>query len=134
MKTVTVIVGKTENNYSAVVEELDGFVCTAKSFQLLKKEVEEGVKFHLQGLIEDNDAVPEPFNDEYGFIYRWSTESLFNYFQGIFTNAALQRLTGINQKQLWHYAHGQKEPRAETKEKINKALHKLGEELLIMEL
>ncbi len=134
MKTVTVKVGITDNNYSAIVEELDGFVCTADTFPELKKEVAEGVEFHLEGMREDNDPIPEIFQGEFEFKYKWSTESLLNYYQGIFTNAALERITGINQKQLWHYAHGQKEPRPDTKEKINSALHKLGEELLTVEL
>lgn len=134
MNKVTVLIGKTENNYSAMVEELDGFVCTADTFDELKKEVTEGVSFHLEGLKEDNDPIPVVFQEEYNFIFKWSTESLLNYYQGIFTNSALERLTGINQKQLWHYAHGQKEPRPSTRKKISDALHRLGEELLSVSL
>lgn len=134
MKTVTVKVGITENNYSAIVEELEGFVCTADTFPELQKEVVDGVEFHLEGLREDNDPIPEVFQNEYNFSYKWSTESLLNYYQGIFTNAALERMTGINQKQLWHYAHGQKQPREEARIKITRALHKLGGELLQIEL
>jgi len=31
---------------------------------------------------------------------------VLNYYKGIFTLSALERLTGINQKQLQHYASG----------------------------
>ena len=117
MKSIIVKIGKTNNNFSAVVEGLDGFVCTAETLIELKKEVDEGVKFHLEGLAEDNDPIPDLFAGEYRFVYKWSTESLLYYYQGIFTNSALERLTGINQKQLWHYAHGQKEPRPDTRKK-----------------
>ena len=41
---------------------------------------------------------------------------------GIFTKAALERITGINQKQLGHYASGIKKPRRAQVEKIEKAL------------
>jgi predicted RNase H-like HicB family nuclease len=134
MRTLTVRVGKTENNLSAIVEELDGFVCTADTFAELKDEVASGVEFHLEGLREDGDPIPEAFRGEYSFEFKFSTESLLNYYQGIFTNAALERITGINQKQLWHYAHGQKEPREETRLKISEALHRLGKELQQIEL
>jgi len=43
-------------------------------------------------------------------------------------------MTGINQKQLHHYASGLKKPRQEQRKKIETALHKLGEELLAIEL
>jgi hypothetical protein len=52
----------------------------------------------------------------------------------IFTNAALEKLTGINQKQLQHYSTGHRNPRIEQRNKIEKALHDLGKELLSVEL
>jgi predicted RNase H-like HicB family nuclease len=134
MNKVTVLIGKTENNYSAMVEGLDGFVCAADTFNELKMEVEEGVRFHIEGMVMDGDLIPIAFKKGYEFTYKWSTESLLNYYQGIFTKSALERLTGINQKQLWHYAHGQKEPRPGTRRKISEALHRLGEELLLVNL
>jgi hypothetical protein len=56
-------------------------------------------------------------------------KSLLEYYEGIFTKAGLERLTGINQKQLWHYAKGISRPRRSQAEKIEKALHRLGAEL-----
>lgn len=126
---VIVRIGKTENNYSACVEGLDGFVCTAATLEDLKKEVAEGVLFHVEGLIEDGDPVPQPFEGEYTFVYKWDVESLLHYYKGILGYSALERITGINQTQLGHYGAGRTVPRQEQKEKIETGLHKLGEEL-----
>jgi hypothetical protein len=52
-----------------------------------------------------------------------------DYYKGVFTKAALERITGINQTQLGHYAAGRSKPRKQQILKIEKALHKLGEEL-----
>ena len=57
-------------------------------------------------------------------------KSLLNLYRKIFTKAGLERLTGINQKQLWHYAHGTSVPRTAQVRKIEDALHRLGSELL----
>jgi predicted RNase H-like HicB family nuclease len=76
---VIVRVGKTENNYAAYVEGLDGFVCTADTFEELKEEVVSGIEFHIEGLREDNDPVPEPFNSKYSLVYKWDVESLLDY-------------------------------------------------------
>ena len=45
------------------------------------------------------------------------------YYSGIFTKAALERITGVNQKLLGHYASGLKKPRKAQVEKIESALH-----------
>lgn len=74
-------------------------------------------------LLHDNDLV-----------FRFDTESLLNYYKGVFTKSALERLTGINQQQLHHYAKGLEKPRLAQSQKIQKALHQLGEELLSVEL
>jgi predicted RNase H-like HicB family nuclease len=126
---VIVRIGKTENNYAACVEGLDGFVCTAETFEELKREVSEGIDFHLTGLREDGDQVPEVFESAYTLVYKWDVESLLDYYKGIFTKSALERMTGINQIQLGHYAAGRSKPRKPQIEKIEKALHRLGEEL-----
>ncbi len=126
---VIVKVGKTENNYAASVERLEGFVCTADSFEELKKEVTAGVEFHLAGLREDGDPIPEPFDSEYYLTYKWDVESLLSYYRGVLTLSALERITGINQTQLGHYAAGRSHPRKLQVKKIEKALHELGREL-----
>ncbi|MFV0506365.1 MAG: hypothetical protein ACK5L5_06595, partial [Bacteroidales bacterium] len=59
----------------------------------------------------------------------YDTMSFFNYYCELFSMPALERLTGINQKQLHHYASGLKKPREAQLKKIETALHKLGDEL-----
>ncbi len=67
-------------------------------------------------------------------VYKFDVQSFLNYYKGIFTKAALERVTGINQKQLQHYATGLKKPRATQAKKIEAELHKLGSELMSVEL
>jgi len=77
---------------------------------------------------------PKFLEKEYRLVFKFDSESLFAYYKGIFTNAALERITGINQKQLQHYATGHRKPRVTQAKKIQKALHQLGNELLGIEL
>jgi len=46
----------------------------------------------------------------------------------------MQKMTGINEKQIHHYMSGLKKPRGTQKNRIELALHKLGTELLSIEL
>ncbi|HQQ96430.1 MAG TPA: hypothetical protein PLX35_04170 [Cyclobacteriaceae bacterium] len=59
---------------------------------------------------------------------------MLNFYRGIFTNATLERITGINQKQIQHYASGHKKPRPAQLRKIETAFRKLRNELLALEL
>ncbi|MBR1539469.1 MAG: hypothetical protein IJ636_08195 [Bacteroidales bacterium] len=61
-------------------------------------------------------------------------KSLLTLYEKIFTKSGLERLTGINQKQLWHYAKGYSTPRKAQVMKIESALHRLGNELLSVHL
>lgn len=134
MKKVIVIIGKSENNYMACIDGLDGFVCTAATFNDLKEEIQSGLSFHLEGMKEDGDTIPELLTSDFQFEYKWDVESLLFYYDGIFTRSALEKMTGINQRQLGHYATGHSKPRAIQVKKIEQALHSLGNELISVSL
>ena len=77
---------------------------------------------------------PELIKGVYEIEYRYDVQSILSYYASVFTKPALERLTGINQKQLHHYATGLKKPREPQRRKIEDALHKLGSELLSVHL
>ena len=95
----------------------------------LKREVEDGIDFHISGLKEDNDPIPEEFANPFKLVFKWSIESLLFYYKGILTLSSLERITGINQTQLGHYAAGRSVPRKKQVKKIESSLHLLGDEL-----
>lgn len=96
------------------------------------REVQEEVRKLIPILKEEwpESEWPEAIKESWPIEWHYDVQSLLQHYQGIFTNAALERLTGINQKQLWNYANGVSKPRNEAKQKIEKALHSLGHELL----
>ena len=57
-----------------------------------------------------------------------------NKFSGIFTKAAFNRVTGINERQLWHYAASVRHPRQVQRKRIVNSMHQLGKELLSVDL
>jgi hypothetical protein len=100
----------------------------------VKKNVAEIVEFHLEGMREDGDYVPAVFDSIYEFEYILSAEALLNQYSAIFTKAALARVTGINERQLWHYAAGVRRPRPAQCQRIVDGLHGLGKELINVRL
>ena len=135
MGKVIVTVELTENNYASYIDVLPGCVATGKTFAELKKNMQEAVEFHLEGSREDGDTLDPAFdNDNFELVYKFDPQSLLKHYEGIFTHSAMEKLTGINQRQLQRYASGVSKPRPEQTDKITKALHGLGEELLVVEL
>ena len=56
----TVVIEKTPNNYAAYVPDLPGCVATAGTREELLDEIREAIQFHIEGMREDGEPVPEP--------------------------------------------------------------------------
>lgn len=134
MKTLTVIIERTENNYSAYLQEVDGIVATGRSVEDIKAGIIESINVLLEDCKEFGGIIPPELSGDYSLVFKMDVKSLLEFYSGIFTKAGLERITGINQKQLWHYASGVRNPRPEQILKLETALHKLGEELLAINL
>ena len=81
-----------------------------------------------------NLDIPEVLSSCFEIAFEFDVQSLLSIYEGIFSKSGLEKLTGINQKQLWHYAKGISKPRPEQLRKIESALHRLGSELLSLSL
>ncbi len=55
-----VVVEKAENNYSAYVPDLPGCVAAAETKEELLDLIREAIDFHLEGLREAGEEIPEP--------------------------------------------------------------------------
>jgi len=131
MGKIIVNARKTPSVYSASIDILPGWVVgVSGSFEDLKKEIAGSVAIFIKWAKKDGDQYPAIFDGEYEFEYKFDIESLLYCYEGIFTCSAISRLTGINQKQLGHYALGRSRPRTAQQTKIVSALHKLGRELI----
>jgi predicted RNase H-like HicB family nuclease len=131
MKKIKIVIERSSDMFSAYAENIEGIYAGGDTVTELKKSVVESIELLKK---YNGDKVPAILKGDYELIYKFDTESLLNYYKGIFTNAALEKITGINQRQMQHYATGLKKPRISQTKKIQSALHKLGSELMAVEL
>ena len=54
------VIEKGENNYSAYLPDLPGCVTTGDTVEELKRNMQEAIELHLEGLREDGLPIPEP--------------------------------------------------------------------------
>lgn len=131
MEKVVMNVARTDTGYCCDCDLLPGWVVTGSdNFEDFKKYVRESVDFYIDCARQDGDEYPAVFDDDYEIVYKFDVASLLDYYRGIFSFSALQTITGINQKQLCHYASGISKPRRKQAEKISSGLHRLANELL----
>lgn len=55
-----IIIEKGQRNYSAYVPDLPGCGATGKTRQQVEARMRVAIKLHLQGMVEDGEAIPEP--------------------------------------------------------------------------
>ncbi len=55
-----IVIERALDNYSAYVPDLPGCVATGKTEQEAESQIREAIAFHLDGLREDGESIPEP--------------------------------------------------------------------------
>jgi predicted RNase H-like HicB family nuclease len=134
MDKVIVEIYFTGKNFCAHAPVLPGCVSTADNLADMEKNIREAIAFHVEGSLQGNDPVPDVFKGPYELRFVLTTGALLEAYSGIFTKAALSRMTGINERQLWHYAAGVRKPRRAQAKRIEEGIHKLGRELLTIQV
>lgn len=130
MQIVKVIIERSKDLFSAYAENMEGIYGGGNTVAEAKQSILDSIALYKKY----NTNIPAILKGKYEIVYKFDTQSLLSYYKGVFTNAALERITGINQKQFQHYATGLKKPRATQAKKIETALHSLGSELMAVEL
>ena len=91
-----------------------------ETVQEVKKEIEESITIQ-----KELGNIP---NVDYQLTYKYDTESFLQYYKGLLSNPALERLTGINQKLIHQYAVGLKKPREAQRKKLQEGLQQIKEQ------
>jgi hypothetical protein len=128
MKKVKVIVERgSDGNFSANMDcyefdfSLSGFGDTAKeALQDFYECYEEAKKMN---------AAEGKKTPELEFEIEYDVSSFLNYYSGILSKSGLEKVTGISQKQLWHYSSGAKRPTPKTRERIQTGLRRFAKDL-----
>ena len=132
MEKIRIIIEKSTDYYDAYADNCDGIYGAGETSEAAIEDALRGLELYISS--REKKDLPAILQEEYEIEYQYDTQSFLNYYNKIFTNAALERITGINQKLLHHYSKGLKKPRTTQRKKIETALHRLGNELLMTRL
>jgi len=132
LKQIKIIIERSDDSYTSYAENVTGIYGHGDTVEEAKQSALAGI--NLLKKYNKDENIPKILKGDYEIIFKFDTESFLNFYKKIFTNAALERMTGINQKQFQHYASGLKKPRLAQIKKIESAMHSLGKELISVEL
>ncbi len=127
MKKVKVFIEKSEYGYSAYMKE------NSLDYGLIGegKNVREAVSDFLSAYSDMKELYEEQGREfeESEFEFFYDVASFLQDFAYAFSLAGLERITGINQKQLGHYLNGNSRPSKKTVAKIQESIRTFSENL-----
>jgi hypothetical protein len=128
MKKVKVIVEQgSDGKYSAYMDCSDFDFGLAGFGNTSKEAIDDFYEAYAEEklmCVKEGKVAPElEFDIQYDMC------SFLNYYAGILSKSGLEKITGINQKQLWHYSSGMRKPKPETTRKIQERLHHFADDL-----
>ncbi|MCQ2605944.1 MAG: type II toxin-antitoxin system HicB family antitoxin [Bacteroidales bacterium] len=124
MSIVKVIVEYAGNNLSAYIPNAP-IITTGKNLAEIRTNISEAISLYL----EDNPSPLEMLVGDYQIELQLDAATFINCYSGIFTKSALSRITGINERQIWHYAAGMHKPRKQQVKKIQNGIEQISKEL-----
>ena len=127
------IVEFAENNCTIYLPEVDGIYGIGDTVDEAKKSLQESISLTIESCIEFGEHIPKALEEDYEIKYSYDLRSFLNIYGSVLSKSGLERITGINQKQLWHYAAGKIKPRKETITRISESVHKFAEALAEVE-
>lgn len=132
---IRVCVSWTGDNFCAVWDGgAAGVVAvTAKTLEGLKEDFPQSLRWHIEGCVSDGDILPEYLVEgNYSIDYNLDAAALLRNAEVFTTMAAISRASGINQKQLSHYANGLKKPRDAQRQRIIDGLRRISAQIMAL--
>lgn len=126
-KKINVLIDRTPENYCAAAQYGEHhFLVTGKDVEDIKRELQEAIQTTHEWLLEQGQ--PSTL-DQLEEVYTLSIAALLGSLTNVLTRTALSKATGINPKQLSHYALGIRKPREAQAERIRLGIRSIGEQL-----
>ena len=120
--TVSVIVERgSDNKYSAYMDRYDldfGLAGFGNSAKDAISDFYDAWEEEKAMIAKEGKEIPE-----LEFDIRYDMSSFLDLFSDVLSKSGLEKITGINQKQLWHYASGMRKPSPGTVHKIQDGLY-----------
>lgn len=132
MEKITIIIERSKDLFDAYSENCDGIYGAGDTIEACKADIETSIREIKEKL--PMDRWPEQLKGEYELVWKLDAQSFLDYYSDFISLAGMERITGVNQKQLSNYVHHRAKPRRQQVDRIREGLHKFAHELLSLTL
>jgi predicted RNase H-like HicB family nuclease len=130
MKTIHATLELGKDGYGVSFDEIDNVFGFGETVEEAEQDAKEALQVYVDYLKEKRKPVPDMLKGAYTIEFIFDTAALLQHINGLVTQTALAKASGINVAQISHYATGHKKPRPIQRAKIVEGLHRIGKELL----
>lgn len=132
MKKIIIVIERSADLFDAYSDNCDGIYGAGDTLEACKADIETSIRQIKEKL--PIEQWPEELKGEYELEYKLDTQSFLEYFSQYLSLAGMERITGVNQKQLSNYLNRRAKPRKQQVERISKGLRRFAAELLSITL
>ena len=132
MKKIIIVIERSTDLFDAYSDNCDGIYGAGDTLEECKADIETSIRQIKEKL--PFEQWPEELKGEYELEYKLDTQSFLEYFSQYLSLAGMERITGVNQKQLSNYLNRRAKPRKQQVERISKGLRRFASELLSITL
>ena len=125
-------ISASKDMFGAFSENCEGIYAAGDTIEATKADVYEAIRLIKKNLPEER--WPGQIRGEFEIEWKFDVPSFLEYYGGIMSLAGMERLTGINQKQLSNYLNHRAVPRKKQADRIITGMHKFARELLSITL
>ena len=130
MTTIEAIIERASDGTFDVYCKDDIFSGAGATIDAAKEDMARQMAFYKETALQQGFKYPAFLDGDYEVHYTVDATSMLKYYvnSGIFSLSGLEKLTGINQKQLWSYMNGTR-PRKNQAERIERGFRSLQNDL-----
>ena len=132
MEKIIMNISASKDMFGAFSENCDGIYAAGDTIEATKADTYEAIRLIKKNLPEDR--WPEQIKGEFEIEWKFDVPSFLEYYGTIMSLSGMEKLTGVNQKQLSNYLHHRAVPRQKQADRIITGLHKFAREILSITL
>ncbi len=126
------MIGKSSDYYGAASVNCEGIYAAGPDVESVKADTMKAIEGIKRNLPEDR--WPEQLKGEFEIEWKFDVPSFLEYYSKFISLSGMERMTGVNQKQLSNYLHHHAIPRQKQADRIVSGLHRFARELLSISL
>ena len=126
------VIEKSKDFYGAYSENCEGIYAAGESIEAVKEDTYRAIDGIRRNLPEER--WPTQIKGQFLIEWKFDVQSFLEYYHGFLSLAGMQKMTGINQKQLSNYLNRRAVPRRKQQQRMIDGIHRFASELMSITL